>query len=120
VRIPGRDRRLGTRDDILIGLRSAVYDAATRTVTLTTVGRIRPNTNILVTINAATDDPSVPVGVANLQGTLLDGNNDGRPGGVFRQVINSGSLPHVFGANEGGLSRFPGRRGGLRRLAARR
>lgn len=32
---PGRDRKLGTRDDLRIALRSATYDAARRTITLT-------------------------------------------------------------------------------------
>lgn len=32
---PGRDRKLGTRDDLRVALRSAVYDVARRTITLT-------------------------------------------------------------------------------------
>jgi Calx-beta domain len=90
VQTPGRDHRLGTRDDVLIGLRSAVYDSNDRTVTLRTASPIHPNTPILVMVNQTTDVPSEPVGVANLQGLLLDGNNDGQPGGVFAAVINSG------------------------------
>ncbi len=88
MRTFGRDHRIGTRDDILVGLQSAVYNAPTQSVTLTTTRPIPLNWAIQVAVNQATDVPSAGVGVANLQGALLDGNGDGSPGGAFVGTIN--------------------------------
>ena len=87
VQIPGHSHRLGAPSSILVGLESAEYDAATQTVTLTTTTPIHPGTPILVVINQVTGNPSAGVGVADLEGILLAGNNDGHPGGVFMQTV---------------------------------
>ncbi|MBV8609494.1 MAG: S53 family peptidase [Singulisphaera sp.] len=87
VQIPGHNHRLGAPSSILVGLESAEYDAATQTVTLTTTTPIHPGTPILVVINQVTGNPSAGVGVADLEGILLAGNNDGHPGGVFMQTV---------------------------------
>ena len=87
VQIPGHNHRLGAPSSILVGLESAEYDAATQTVTLTTTTPIHPGTPILVIINQVTGNPSAGVGVSDLAGILLQGNNDGHPGGVFMQTV---------------------------------
>lgn len=89
VRTPGRDRRIGTRDDLLIGLTGAIYDAASRTVTLRMASPIHAGATILLQINAVTGSPSSTTGVASAQGVLLDGNGDGRPGGTFTGTVTS-------------------------------
>jgi hypothetical protein len=43
-----------------------------------------------LSINQVTDNPQVPVGVADLAGNLLDGNNDGRPGGSYTALFTQG------------------------------
>jgi hypothetical protein len=80
----GRDRRPGTRDDLIVGLRSATYDPVARTVTLRTDGVIHSRIPFRVTINETTNVPGAGVGVSDRFGNLLDGDDDGRAGGVFR------------------------------------
>jgi hypothetical protein len=93
VQIPGHNHRLGAPSSILVGLESAEYDAATQTVTLTTTTPIHRGTPILVLINQTTAISSAGVGVADLQGILLDGKNNGIPGGVFMQTVIAGGPP---------------------------
>jgi hypothetical protein len=89
VQVPGHNRRIGTRGDLLIPLAPPQYDPATQSVTLTTLRPIRPRTLVLVLVNQVTDVPGAGVGVADDRGILLDGNNDGRPGGVFSTTFRS-------------------------------
>jgi hypothetical protein len=79
----GNDQRFGTADDLLFGIASATYNAANDSVTLHMATPIRCNSFIRLTINQSTDNATVPVGVADTSDNLLDGNYDGRPGGVF-------------------------------------
>jgi hypothetical protein len=79
----GRDTRFGTSDDVVVGFSSIVYDAASRSVTLTLSATVHRNAFLRLAINQVTDDPNVAVGVADLAGNLLDGNYSGQPGGVF-------------------------------------
>jgi hypothetical protein len=51
---------------------------------------IHCNSFIRLTINQSTDNPTVPIGVADTNGILLDGNYDGRPGGVFTATFARG------------------------------
>ena len=88
--IPGHNHRLGAPSSILVGLEPAEYDAATRAVTLTTTTPIRRGTPILVIINQTTAISAAGVGVADLEGTLLDGKNVGLPGRVFMQTVIAG------------------------------
>ncbi|MFO0960811.1 MAG: Calx-beta domain-containing protein [Isosphaeraceae bacterium] len=84
VRTPGRDGKLGTRDDVLVGIQSYRYDPAKQAVTLGLSRAVAKGTPIRITINQVTDVASAGVGVANLQGTLLQGSkNPGLPGGIF-------------------------------------
>jgi hypothetical protein len=79
----GNDQRFGTADDLLFGIASATYNAASDSVTLRLASPIRCNSFIRLTINQSTDNATVPVGVADTSGNLLDGDYNGHPGGVF-------------------------------------
>ncbi len=68
----GRDRRFGTRDDRTLALRSAAYDPASMTATLTPKGRTALNQPMqLVVRDAALVDMAL---------IALDGDGDGRFG----------------------------------------
>jgi hypothetical protein len=90
VRAAGNDQKFGTLDDLLFGLSSATYDPLNQTVTLRLETPVRCNSFIQLTINQLTDIASEPVGVSDTAGNLLDGNNDGRPGGVFQATFATG------------------------------
>ena len=75
---PGRDRKFGTRDDLRIALRSAVYDAARRTIT------IRPRANI--TIPAGVTFQLQAAGLADSALRPVDGDRNGSAGGNL--VVN--------------------------------
>jgi hypothetical protein len=90
VRLAGRDRRLGTADDRLVGVSTATYDDATRRVTLRTSQPIPTGTSVLVTIHSAVSEPRAGVGVADRDGTALDGDRDGRAGGTFTGIVTVG------------------------------
>ncbi len=89
VQVPGHNRRIGTREDLFVPLGPPVYDPATRTVTLRTLRPVRPGTPVQILINQVTGIPGAGVGVADTQGILLDGDNDGRPGGTFSTVVRA-------------------------------
>lgn len=89
VQVPGHNRRIGTREDLLVPLGPPVYDPATRTVTLRTLRPVRPGTPVQILINQVTGVPGAGVGVADDRGVLLDGDGDGRPGGTFSTVFRS-------------------------------
>ena len=61
-----------------IRVASAVYDPATRTVTLTTSQRLNINRVYQITVNGL-----APQGLTNQFGSLLDGQRTGRPGSNF-------------------------------------
>ena len=88
VRTAGRDQRFGTRDDLLIPITSAVYNPFNLTVTLTFARVIHPPTPFQFAINQATDVAGAGVGVADLAGNLLDGNNNGIPGGPYIRILS--------------------------------
>jgi type VI secretion system secreted protein VgrG len=64
----GRDRRLGTADDVPIALRSVVHDAAARTITLTSRRRLPLHQSYQLTIRGGTS------GVTDLAGNGLAGD----------------------------------------------
>ena len=66
---PGRDGRFGTRDDRVYALKSAVYDEALRTVTLTPRARLPLNGRYRVVVRG-----SQPLSAT---GQALDGDADG-------------------------------------------
>jgi hypothetical protein len=93
VRTAGRDGRLGTGDDRLIGLCPATYDPATMTVTIPLAVAVADRTRLEIMINQATDVPGANVGVSDLAGNLLDGNDDGFPGGPFVARVTAQPTP---------------------------
>src|SRR5205807_72455 len=93
VRTPGRDGKLGTADDKLIGLCPATYNPATLTVTLPLATAVSNNARLELMINQATDVPGANVGVSDLAGNLLDGNFDGHPGGPYTATVVAHPAP---------------------------
>ncbi len=79
---PGKDGKFGTRDDTRIRVKSAVYDPASQTVTLRPRIRLNVHRRFQVTVGA-----SVPHGVRDLKGRLLDGDRDGLPGGNYKTFL---------------------------------
>lgn len=63
-------------------IRSAVYDSATQTVTLTPKQPLNRHKVYQLTITGA-----APNGVADTHGNWLDGQGDGRPGGAFVTTV---------------------------------
>ena len=97
---PGRDGRLGTRDDLVIRLRKATYDPVTRSVTLRPKVRLPLRDRFRLTVL----DTKTP-GMVDRSGIRLDGDGDGSPGGMAVLPIRRANLvlPTDFG---------PFRRGG--------
>jgi len=71
----GRDRRFGTRDDRTLAFRSATYDPASMTATLTPKGRTALNQPLQSVVRGSA--------LVDLALNALDGDGDGRPGGDF-------------------------------------
>jgi hypothetical protein len=81
---PGRDKRYGTKDDVVTRLASVSYDASTRTVTLKPKGRFGSGRGLRLTIANLRDRLGRPV----------DGDRDGTPGGeVALAVPKKGVAP---------------------------
>jgi hypothetical protein len=71
----GRDMQLGTRDDRIRKIASAIYDPATDSVRLRTRRRLPLRHEYALVINS-----SGPEGVKNALGLSLDGQKNGQPG----------------------------------------
>ena len=84
---PGRDGRLGTRDDVRVPV-AASYDAATRVVTL--VSRSRRGSFSPAFLRIRSGGAS---GLTDTQGRPLDGDRDGLPGGEFRIRLRRADPP---------------------------
>ncbi len=84
---PGRDGRFGTRDDVRIGVSSARYDAASRTVTLHPIRRLNLHRVYQLTVIGTGAG-----GLTDRFGYPMDGNGDGRPGGNFVARITRATL----------------------------
>jgi Bacterial Ig-like domain (group 3)/Putative flagellar system-associated repeat len=67
-----------------IGIKSAVYDPAARTVTLTLARWINLHRGLRLTI-----DGTGPNAVASVSGVLLDGQGNGRPGSDYVAVVSN-------------------------------
>jgi hypothetical protein len=78
----GRDRTLGTRDDVPIRVRAAAYDPTSQTVTLRPSPLLALLRRFRVVVNG-----TGPQGVADRAGNLLDGDGDGRPGGDYTTIF---------------------------------
>lgn len=108
LRLAGRDRRFGTADDVLLGLRPSADRPGTRTLSLIPTRRVAANQRARIEIAGAG-----PLAMADPAGNLLDGDRDGRPGGTFAQTLApASSLPG------GPARRRAARSGGLRRIDA--
>jgi hypothetical protein len=88
---PGPDGRVGTRDDRTIRVKTAVYDGARSTVTLTSARRLDLHRRYQLVVNGST-----PTGVADIAGNLLDGDGNGQPGSNYVVMLRG------FGRNEPG------------------
>jgi hypothetical protein len=73
LRAPGKDVQFGTRDDKVLALRSATYDASARTVTLTPAKQLKTNKPFQFTVRDT---------VRSATGVPLDGDSNGTPGGA--------------------------------------
>ncbi len=87
VRTAGRDGKLGTKDDHLVGIGPATYNPVTYTVTLPLTAQVAIHTRLLLQINEVTSVPGQGVGVSDLLGNLLDGKGNGLPGSPFSAVV---------------------------------
>lgn len=76
----GRDRRFGTRDDRLLGVRNASFDAGTNTL-LINVAPLKAREQIQFTLLAA--------GLRDLNNQQVDGDRNGTPGGNFVGAFRS-------------------------------
>jgi titin len=117
VHTAGRDHRFGTRDDLIVGLISAVYDAATESVTLTLAKPMHPGVPFQLSINPTTGFVGGG-GVSDTYGTPLDAAGNGVPGGTYQTVLifrGQGSAPAASAHR-----RFPAylNHGALRRSVA--
>jgi hypothetical protein len=70
--------RVQSRPNQLIRVRSAVYDAANETVTLTTAKRLNLHQIFQITASGIS-----PQGLENVSGVPLDGKGNGSPGSSF-------------------------------------
>ncbi len=78
----GRDKKFGTKDDKVVALRSATYNAATRSVTLLPRKKLSLGVKYRITV-----DGTSAHGIVDLAGTLLDGDRDGRASGNYVQIV---------------------------------
>ncbi len=74
--------RLDDSTNFPVGILFAGYNAATRTVFLLPSRRIALNDPVELTINGNI------AGLTNADGVPLDGNGDGRPGGIYTTVLD--------------------------------
>lgn len=87
---PGHDGRFGTRDDQVIRVKSATYDPATRTVTLSPSRNLNRYRRYRITVKG-----TGAAGVTDPAGKLLDGNGDGQPGGDYVAIIRGHGLDRI-------------------------
>jgi hypothetical protein len=83
----GKKGSFTARNAKAIRLRSAVYNAATNTVTLTTRKAFALRQAVRLTI-----DGIAPGGLEDSSGRLIDGNHDGQPGGNAVIVLSRGGV----------------------------
>jgi uncharacterized repeat protein (TIGR01451 family) len=91
---PGRAQNLGNYELLTLGrcirgirIKTAVYDSATRTVTLRPAHRLNFHKRFRLTVVGAG-----PSGVTDIAGNLLDGQKTGHPGGNFVTIVSIANL----------------------------
>lgn len=97
VRTAGRDHIFGTRDDLIIPITKAVYNSTNLTVTLTLGRGIHPPTPFEFAINESTAVAGAGIGLSDLAGNLLQGNQTNVPGSPYL-VILSGKAGGIIGS----------------------
>jgi hypothetical protein len=83
----GPDHRFGTRDDRIIPIRSARYDAASQAVRLRPIRRLPLRRTYRLTVVG-----TPPGGLTDTGGIFLDGAGTGRPGSDYVGAVNRKSL----------------------------
>jgi hypothetical protein len=103
---PGRDGRLGTRDDVRVPI-AASYDATTRVVTLLARSRRGSFASAFLRIRSGGES-----GLIDTRGRPLDGDRDGFPGGEYQVRLRRAPLPQRAGIPlpTGPAGRFGGNR----------
>jgi hypothetical protein len=91
----GRDGRFGTFDDARVGLRSATYDPATSSVTLTPAGPLRLGRFYRIRVNP-TIIPVSGRNITDVADNVLDGDANGIPGGTYVALIGRGPNLRYF------------------------
>jgi hypothetical protein len=83
----GNDKKFGTRDDKVVRLRGASYDADKHTITLTARnGKLSVAKPLRLTVKGSAD------GVLDLTGRPIDGDGDGQAGGDFTFLFTKRSV----------------------------
>ena len=82
--MPGKDKKFGTGDDTRLLPKSASYDAASLTITLTPANPLKLDQFVQVGVNGFDK-------LTDLAGNPLDGNRDGVPGGDFSAIVGRGT-----------------------------
>jgi Calx-beta domain len=93
VRTANSQGKLGKNEYHLIGIRSATYNPNTFTVTLPLTSAVKVGMPLEIQLNAATNVASAGVGISDLLGNLLDGNDDGFPGSSFTANVVAKPAP---------------------------
>ena len=91
----GKDKKLGTRDDKLVKLTSATYNATAMTVTLTTKSTL-PKGSTQLSINTAL--------TLDAQGQPIDSDSNGQPGGTFQASFGKTGI-RLAGVSAAGAGR---------------
>jgi hypothetical protein len=93
IRTANSKGKLGTNEYHLIGIKSATYNPNTFTVTLPLTSAVKVGMPLEIQLNAATSVESAGVGIADVFGNLLDGNDDGYPGTPFTADVIAKAAP---------------------------
>jgi hypothetical protein len=83
VILPGHDHRFGTRDDRIVRIRKAAYQAGSKTVKLTPAARLSDASSIELGVSGSLSKPHP----TDVWGRPIDGNGDGAPGGNFVVIV---------------------------------
>lgn len=84
---PGRDRLLGTADDVIIPITRAIYNPLNQTVTLMPAVGLNVHLVYQLTVRG-----TGPFALTSATGKILDGDGDGVQGGDFVANIDRGTL----------------------------
>jgi hypothetical protein len=87
ITAPGRDGRFNDSRAEAIPIDSAIYDPATKSVTLIPHVRLKLRRHYLLVVSG-----TAPSGVEDSSGNLLDGANTGRSGSDFETLVGPENL----------------------------